>query len=77
MERLSNALDDMMIGASIRAGKAFDEFRENQDGDTNFISMLLVIGIVVVLATAFKGLADQTMAKISQNVKQFVDSLGG
>ena len=38
--------------------------------------MLLIIGIVVVLATAFKTLAQGTMSQISQKVNDFVSSLG-
>ncbi len=77
MKKLGDKLENAMIGMSIRTQRAFEKFKESEAGDTNFISMLLVIGIVVVLATAFKGLADETMKTISQNVKNFVSGLGG
>lgn len=73
---MRNSLEDKAIAMSVRAQKALEEFKTNEAGDTNFISMLLIIGIVVVLATAFKTLAQGTMSQISQKVNDFVSSLG-
>lgn len=51
-------------------------FLSSERGDTNFVSMLLIIGIVVVLAGLFLTLGKGVMEQISSKVNQFISSLG-
>ncbi len=51
------------------------EFKNSERGDTNFVSMLLIIGIVVVLAGAFLSLANGAMSTISGKVNSFIAGL--
>ncbi len=68
-------LDKMYIRASFAIKNAVNDFVTNEEGDTNFISMLLIIGIVVVLAGLFLTLGKNVMTKINGNVNDFIDGL--
>ena len=46
-----------------------------QNGITNFVSMLLIIGIVVVLAGLFLTLGKGVMNSITQKVMDFIKNL--
>ena len=62
-------LNDLVIGAKCRIQKFF----ESERGDTNFVSMLIIIGIVVVLAGLFltfgKGLIKTITDKVNKLIK--------
>ena len=64
-------LDKMLINAKTR----FTQFKNSEKGDTNFVSMLLIIGIVVVLAGLFLTLGKDVMDQISDNVTKFIKKL--
>lgn len=51
-------------------------FLNSERGDTNFVSMLLIIGIVVVLAGLFLTLGKDVMESITGKVTEFIASLG-
>ena len=50
-------------------------FKSSERGDTNFISILLIIAIVVVLAGAFLALGNQVMSTVSQKIMDFLNNL--
>ena len=54
---------------------AIKGFKESERGDTNFVSMLLIIGIVVVLAGLFLTLGKGVMNSITQKVMDFIKNL--
>ena len=54
---------------------AWLRFKNGERGDTNFVSMLLIIGIVVVLAGAFFALGDKVMDKIETAIDNFFTNL--
>lgn len=69
-------IDEMLIGMKVRAYCALEEFKNSERGDTNFISMLLILGIVVVLAGTFLTLAKTTvMEPIKTSVEEFMGKL--
>lgn len=68
-------LNDMMIKLHVKAYSMLDEFKNSERGDTNFVSMLLIIGIVVVLAGAFLTLGNTVMSSVSEKVTNFIDGL--
>lgn len=59
----------------IKAYCAFQSFKNSERGDTNFVSMLLIIGIVVVLAGLFLTLGKGVMSSISNKIKDFINGL--
>ena len=46
-------------------------FMQDENGDTNFISILIVLGIVVALLLIFQGYIKTIMAKVKENVDKF------
>ncbi len=59
----------------IMASKSINEFMDSERGDTNFISMLLIIGIVVVLAGVFLTFGEEILASVTNKVKDFISGL--
>ena len=68
-------INEMWIRMQLKANRAFEDFKNSERGDTNFISMLIIIGIVVVLAGLFLTLGKEVMTAISQKVKTFINGL--
>ena len=50
--KLLEKADSFLIGAKIRV----DSFLNHEEGDTNFISILVLLGIALALAGVFLGL---------------------
>ncbi len=71
MSRINNFFTALQAKAYCKICK----FMENEQGDTNFVSMLLIIGIVVVLAGLFLTLGKGVMTSIGQKVTEFINSL--
>lgn len=68
-------INKLMTNLYIKALNSISEFKSSERGDTNFISMLLIIGIVVVLAGLFLTLGKGVMTMITQKVQEFINSL--
>jgi len=56
------------IGAKFTA---VSETVAEERGDTNFVSILIILGIVVLLAGAFIAFKDQIMGQVEQIVSKF------
>ena len=72
MKRINEMLNNMYT----RVFCAVENFKNSERGDTNFVSMLMIIGIVVVLAGLFLTMGKGVMTSIQTKVKAFIDSLG-
>ena len=70
-----NKLDDMLLALHVKAECAWNNFMDSERGDTNFVSMLLIIGIVVVIAGLFLTFGKGVMTTISGKVTQFISKL--
>lgn len=68
-------IQDMMAKAQFKVFCAVQNFKNSERGDTNFISMLIIIGIVVVLAGLFLTMGKNVMTSISLKIKEFIDGL--
>lgn len=68
-------INEMLTKLQIKAYCALSNFKNSERGDTNFVSMLIIIGIVVVLAGLFLTLGKDVMSSISQKVKDFINGL--
>lgn len=69
-------LNEMYLHVILCVSGLIRDFKESERGDTNFISMLLIIAIVVVLAGLFLTLGKDVMATVTQKIKEFLESLG-
>ena len=52
----------------------FKKFLKSERGDTNFISILIVMGIVILLAGLFIGFKDQIVGQVQEIIDGFVIS---
>lgn len=68
-------INELLTKLQFKAFCAVQNFKESERGDTNFVSMLLIIGIVVVLAGLFLTLGKDVMTKISTKVTDFINAL--
>lgn len=68
-------INEMLTKLQIKAYCALSNFKNSERGDTNFVSMLIIIGIVVVLAGLFLTLGKDVVASIRQKVKDFINGL--
>ncbi|MFV0364027.1 MAG: hypothetical protein ACK5LL_13230 [Suipraeoptans sp.] len=68
-------INKMLLGAKSRATSFLSDFIDSEAGDTNFVSMLLIIGIVVVLAGLFLTLGQNVVGQIASKVQSFISSL--
>mgnify|MGYP000749692106 CR=1 FL=1 len=54
-----------------------DSFLNHEEGDTNFISILVLLGIALALAGVFLGFKDQVLEWVDTNVGDFFNQNGG
>ena len=59
-----------------KAMRAFSEFKNSEKGDTNFISIIIIIAIVLVLAGAFFAIANGGMTTIGTKFNSFISNPG-
>ena len=55
----------------VKAATALDSFANEARGDTNFISILIILGIVILLAGLFIGFKDQIVNQVNAIVDGF------
>lgn len=68
-------IDAMILKLYLNVTNAVEEFKKSERGDTNFVSMLLIIGIVVVLAGLFLTLGKGVMSSITTKINEFIKKL--
>jgi len=71
MEKINTIVTSIYVFAMVQLKR----FKESDRGDTNFVSMILIIGIAVALAALFMTFGNTVMEKISSMVTQFLDGL--
>lgn len=66
------------MGVAIEmAKKEISSFIKNEDGDTNFISILVLLGIALALAGVFLAFKDQVLGWVDTNIGSFFSESGG
>ena len=60
----------------MKALSAFTKFMRSEKGDTNFISIIIIVAIVIALAGIFWAFAKGGMSTISSKFTKFINSLG-
>lgn len=71
MKKFAQTMNQLQM----KAFCALNNFKTSERGDTNFISLLLILGIVVVLAGGFLLLGKNAMNIVTQKVTSFLNSL--
>lgn len=66
-KKIREKMDAAAIAAQTKAEELVKAI-SSERGDTNFISILIILGIVVVLAGVFIGFKDQIVEKVTQMI---------
>ncbi len=66
-----HVLDKMYLNAKFKLGNLVEEVFFDEDGDTNLISIIIVLGIVLALVVVFRGYIGSILGKIKGSVKSF------
>lgn len=61
-------IDKKFVGAKV----ALENVMSDETGDTNFISIAIILGIVLVVAMTFIGYKDRIMDKVATDVAPFL-----
>lgn len=62
---------DKMDSFYLMAQSKIQRFLNEEDGDTNFISILVLLGIALGLAGIFLGFKDQVLGWVNKNIGSF------
>ena len=68
---LFQKMDFCLIMAKIKVEKAVHDFFYDENGDTNFISILVLLGIALALAGVFLSYQKQIMTWVKSNIGSF------
>lgn len=71
--KLINKVDSLMLKAKLKV----DAFLYDEKGDTNFISILVLLGIALALAGVFLAFKDQVITWVDKNIGTFFSKKGG
>lgn len=71
--KLMNKVNSLMIKTKLKV----DSFLHDEKGDTNFISILVILGIVLALAAVFLAFKDQVISWVDTNIGDFFSKKGG
>jgi hypothetical protein len=71
--KLINKVDSLMLKAKLKV----DSFLNDEKGDTNFISILVLLGIALALAGVFLAFKDQVITWVDTNIGTFFSESGG
>lgn len=64
-------VEGMMIRTAFRLNALKDKVLYDENGDTNFISIVIVLGIVLALVVVFKGYISDIIEQIDTSVDGF------
>lgn len=64
-------LNNFVIMVQLMIMNAVSEFKKEEKGDTNFISILIILGVVIVLAGVFMGFKDQIIEQVQSIIDGF------
>ena len=59
------------------AQEKVEEFLHDEEGDTNFLSVLVLLGIALALAGVFLGFKDKILTWVDTNIGDFFNLKGG
>lgn len=72
MKKLINKLNSKLLSAQL----AVRNFVSNERGDTNFVSIAIILVVVIVIAIVFISLGGKLGAALKTKVQDLLDALG-
>lgn len=70
MKKVKNFIDEKMIEAQVKLAKMAEGFLSEERGDTNFVSIMIIIVIVLAVAAIFR---DQLISVVNNVMDQLID----
>lgn len=67
-------IDNKMIEYRLKSNRLLQRLLEEEDGDTNFVSIIVIIVIVLGIATIFRS---QLTIAVNNVLSQLTDFIGG
>lgn len=64
---------DCLYCLGTRAYQKYTAFKNNERGDTNFISIIIIVAIVVVFAGLFLAFGEKAISAIQEKVVTFIN----
>lgn len=64
-------IKEAMFKAEAKMLVAMNNLKNSERGDTNFISILIILGVVILVATVFIGFKDKIVGQAEQIVNDF------
>ena len=55
--------------------KIIGAIKDDENGDTNFVAMIIIIGIVIALAALFLAFGEKIMNTVSKSVEEWLDKI--
>ena len=77
MQKEERMMYALMQSAKIKLGMFANRFIKDESGDTNFISILIVLGIVIVLVVFFQGQITTILNAVKAQVCTFTQFSAG
>ncbi len=74
-KKIREKAESAAVRAQIEANDLMKK-ASSERGDTNFISILIILGIVLALAAVFIGFKDQIVGKVQQLVNDNIGKIG-
>ena len=62
---------DWVLTQEVKIMNKVHRFFEEERGDTNFISILIILGIVIILAGVFMAFKDQIVGQVQDKMDTF------
>ena len=72
MKKLFIKLNSTLLAAKLAARN----FVSDERGDTNFVSIAIILIVVIVIAIVFITLGDELVAALSEEIQDLLDALG-
>lgn len=70
-----NKMNEMLTKLQVKAFCSIKKFKDSERGDTNFISMFLIIAICITIASLFAVFVKNIMASLTQKTNDFINGL--
>lgn len=66
-----NKIEKAMIGIYCKMYNGFNKVMKDEKGDTNFISILIILGIVIIVAGVFITYKNKLVGQVDKQIRNF------
>lgn len=66
-----NKIEKAMIGIYCKMYNGFNKVMKDEKGDTNFISILIILGIVIIVAGVFITYKNKLVDQVDKQIQNF------